>query len=146
MKKKIATYMMALLGMFVFTACPPGSDSEPEPEPTPYGQTYTQSVSFSAKDGTKRVTLYDLSSSVSSVGNTPNWLVVSPDYYSSGAPSIWVEVEENTSADKRECEVTIWASSNDKVILTVTQEGGKSNDIDDIHNTNTDQPAYAPMR
>ena len=151
MKKKIVTYMMALLGMCVLMACGGGGDDSGGSGGSGGGggsvpQTYTQSITIAATGGTQSLKLNNLSSAVSSVSSTPNWLVISPEYYSSGAPSIKLEVQENTSADERKCDVTVLAASGDKVVLTVTQQAGEGSDIDDIHNTDTDQPAYAPLR
>lgn len=108
-------------------------------------QSYKQSVTISAQGGEQTVTLNNLSSSISSVGSTDSWLVVVPQYYTSGSPTVKLEVEENKTTSERKCDVTIIASSGDKVVLTVTQSAGEANNnIDDIHNENTDQPAYAP--
>lgn len=148
MKTKIVTYIMALLGMCVLMACGGGGDDSGGSSYSGGGsaKAYTQSITIAATGGTQSIKLNNLSSAVSSVSATPEWLVISPEYYSSGAPSIKLEVQMNTSADERKCDVTILATSGDKVLLTVTQQAGGDSDIDKIHDTDTDKPAYSPMR
>ena len=162
--KQLRIYLLALMGIMVLAACGGGDDpvtsggsggSSGGGGGTPVPQTYTQSLTIKAEGGEQTVTLHNLSSAVSSVGSTPDWLIVSPQFYSSGAPTILLVAQENTETSERKCDITLTASSGDKVILSVTQQaasgggggtgGGSGNDIDDVHNDQTDQPAYAPM-
>lgn len=86
-----------------------------------------------------------MSSAVSSVSSSPSWLVISPQFYSSGAPTLKLEFQENTENQERKASVTVSASSGDKVLLTITQQAGERKDgIDDLHSDKTDQPSYAP--
>lgn len=151
--KQIRIIMIALLGLMVLSS----SKCNPDPEPfnsggggggTSYPQTYSQTVTVSAQGGTQTVKLSDLKSAVSSVSTTPTWLVISPQFYSSGAPTIKLEVEPNANTTERECTVSVLATSGDKVQLTVKQKSGSEPDpsIEDPHNEQTDQPAFAPRR
>ena len=153
---KRTKYIIALLTMFAIAACSPS----PEPDSpgnsgggtsgggggsTQTPQTYTQSVTFPAKGGEQVVTLSNLTSSVSSVESTPNWLIISPQNYTYGAPTLKLELQENMDTTERSCKVNVLASSGDKVVLTIVQQAAEvKTGIDDIHNTHTDQPAYSP--
>lgn len=153
--KRTVLYLFALLAMFAVAACG-GGDGPDTPsgsgggggggeQPSSYPQTYSQSVTIPATAGEQVVTLYDLSTAVSSVGSTPRWIVVSPQYYTSGTPTLKLEFEANTNTEKRECTVTVTASNSDKVLLQVTQAAAEvKKGIDDVHDEQTDQPAYAP--
>ena len=143
--KQLKIYAI-LLSILFATACGGdggGNDQQASQPP----KTYNQSVTLPAKGGTQNVTLNDLKSAVSSVSSSPDWLVISPLFYSSGAPSIKLETQENTTTEERRCNVTIMAASGDKVTLSVTQQASSNQEgtgIDDIHNNTTSQPAYAP--
>ena len=143
--KQLKIYAILLNILFV-TACggDGGGNNQQAPQPP---KTYNQSVTLPAKGGTQNVMLNDLTSAVSSVSSTPDWLVISPQFYSSGAPSIKLETQENTTTEERRCSVTILAAAGDKVVLSVTQQASSNQEgtgIDDIHNNTTSQPAYAP--
>lgn len=150
MKKIITAYIITLLGMMIIASC--GSDNGDDKgggkgsESNYVPQTYTQSVSIDANGGTNSVKLNDLSTSIKSIvkggESSTSWIAISNEAYTSGAPSVLLEVEENNTDSKRTCEVTIIATNGDKVQLTVTQEAGVPKGIDDIHNNSTDQPAY----
>ena len=154
--KKICIYLLSLTTILLLAACGGGDDdggnsaggggnagggssgggSAP--------QTYTQSVTVPATIGEQIVTLNSLSSAVSSVSSTPSWIVISPQYYSSGAPTLQLEYQENTATTTRDCTVNVSASSGDKLVLTITQQASEvKSGIDDIHNNSTDQPAYS---
>lgn len=145
--KKISMILFALMGLFLTTACGGGGDDDNRQEPTPSApHSYTQSESVAAAGGEQTVTLTSLGSAVSKVEGNPSWLSVVPQFYSSGAPTIKLIVSENTETTERKSAIIITAASGDKVILTVTQAAGSiagGNDIDDIHNELTDQPAYS---
>ena len=152
--KTIKIYLMALLSLFVLSACGGGGDDAGGSGGSSGGggndghapQAYTQSVSIPATSGEQVITLSSLNSSVSSVSSSPSWLVISPQFYSSGAPTLKLEYQENTETQERKAFVTVSASSGDKVVLTVTQQAGERKDgIDDLHNDKTDQPSYAPQ-
>ena len=154
--KQIRIYMTALLGILLMVSCGGGGDDgptptpTPTPNPTPTPQTYSQTVTVGAKKDSQDVTLTNLKSSVSSIANNKpeSWILLSLQNYSgSGAPTIKIEYEDNPLTTERSCSTTITASSGDKVVLTIKQQGASTpTGIDDPHNDQTDQPAYAPRR
>ena len=152
--KTIKIYLMVLLGLFVLSACGGGGDDAGGSGGSSGGggnnghvpQAYAQSVSIPATSGDQVITLSSLNSSVSSVSSSPSWLVISPQFYSSGAPTLKLVYQENTETQERKAVVTVSASSGDRVVLTITQQAGERKDgIDDLHNDKTDQPSYAPQ-
>lgn len=156
--KRIELYLIALLSIFVLAACGPDN-----PVNTNGGngggnytpKSYTQSVTLPAKGGDMTVALSSLSSEVSSISNTPSWLVITREYYFSGAPTVKFGFEDNNDGQERKAAVTVTASSGDKVVLSITQQsagggsggGGTQEDvkkgIEDLHDEYTSQPAYA---
>lgn len=160
--KSIYVYIAVIVSVCMMAACGGGGGDDSQSPLNPggdYGNSakfYYQSITVTAQGGEQSMTLIDLKSAISSIGSTPSWIVISPKQYTSGSPSIKLEVEENKTSSERKCEVTIIAASGDKVSLTVTQQatngdsgGGNpetGTSIDDPHNEQTDQPAYAPRR
>ena len=122
--KRLEIYLAVVLCFFCLAACGGGgNDGGSSGGGTGGGsyipKTYSQSVTLSAKKGEQVITLSDLSSAVSSVSSTPTWLVISPQYYSSGAPTLKLEFQENTETEERKTTVTVSASSGDKVVLSL---------------------------
>lgn len=158
--KRIELYLIALLSIFVLAACGGGDDDSGNTSGGNSGgnytpKSYTQSVTLPAKGGDMTVALSSLSSEVSSISNTPSWLVITREYYFSGAPTVKFGFEDNNDGQERKAAVTVTASSGDKVVLSITQQsagggsggGGTQEDvkkgIEDLHDEYTSQPAYA---
>ena len=138
-------YYLGLMVTLLFAACGPENDngSTGGGNNSPSPQSYTQSVTLPASGGEQVFTLSDLRSPVSDVDSTPSWLEISPQYYSTGSPTIKLKYEENIELETRDCVITVLASSGDKVILTVTQHAAEvKRGIENIHNTQTNQQAY----
>ena len=154
--KKFCLYIACLTTIILLAACGGGDGDETRSNTGGGGNsgggsssrpmTYTQSVTVPASKGEQVLTLSNLSSAVSTVSSSPDWMVISPQFYSSGAPTLKLEFEENSVMSTRECNVTVTASSGDKVVLTITQQAADKSAIDDLHNEQTDQPAYSPSR
>lgn len=153
--KRLEIYLIVVLGIFFLAACGGGGDDGGSSSGTGGNsgggshipKTYSQSVTLPAKGGDMVITLSDLNSAVSSVSSTPTWLVISPQYYSSGAPTLKMEFQENTETEERKTSVTVYASSGDKVMLTISQQADEKKDgIDDLHNNQTNQPSYVPQQ
>ena len=127
--------------MLMLTACP--SDPEPEPNPVidPVVQTHTQEIVLPPKASEIDVTLTQLRTAISAVGNSASWLTVEAQPYASGSPQVKLRSTDNTGTVERKCNVTITATSGDKVILSVTQQS-EGTGIDDLHGSQTDKPAY----
>lgn len=132
--KKIRLFIFAGIALLMLTACP--SDSEPEP------QSYTQNIELPSNASERVVTLNQLRSSITSVENSAPWLVVELE----GSRMVKLRTTDNITKIERKCNVTIIASMRDnvtKVILSVTQQGNsEGTEIDDLHNSQTDKPAY----
>lgn len=148
MNKKVI-YIIVLIGLSLFTACGGDNDSDNtgggsgKPDtPAAQPQTYQQSVNLTAIGVEMIVKLQNLSSAIRSVENCPVWIVITPQTYTSGVPSIKLEAQENKVPEERLCEVTIVATSGDKLILTIIQQACTTTGIDDAHDEPTDQSAY----
>lgn len=140
--KYIKQYALACMALLMLTACP-GHDDD--------GQTYEQEVTLPSNASEQMVTLNSLSTSIESIKNTATWLTVEQQFYSSGSPQVKLRSTDNTDQQERKCNVTITATSGEKVILTVTQQGTNSENnegtgIDDLHGIQTDKPAYSRIR
>ena len=133
--KNIRQYIVAGIALITLTACP--NDSEQEP------QSYTQKIVLPSSASEQEVTLNKLHSSIASVDNPVSWLTVETQAYSSGSPRIKLRSTDNALEAERKCNVTINASSGDKVVLSVTQQGvPEGTGIDNLHGSQTDKPAY----
>lgn len=141
----IIYYSFALSAALLFTSCL--GLVELLDDDTTEGTSTTQSVSLNADKQDKTVTLNGLSSAIDSAVKESgiSWLTTTPQSYVSGSPSIIISVAANTSTSTRSATVTIKDTKKNTVTLTVNQQG-ISNSINNIHNTNTDQPAYTPRK
>ena len=133
--KNIKQFIMAGIALLMLTACP----EDPVVEP----KTYTQDVTLPSNGSKKNVTLNQLQASIAAVENSSSWLTVEAQPYTSGSPQVKLRSTDNTAKKERKCSVTITATSGDKVVLSVTQQGGyEGTEIDDLHGSQTDKPAY----
>ena len=64
-----------------------------------------------------------MSTNVSSATSSATWLTPTRRTYTSGAPSIMIEVTANTATSNRNCTVTVTAADGNKVIIKVVQKG-----------------------
>lgn len=147
--KRISIFCIALLGLMMVVACGGDNDNYTiDPSSPDDPQLYSQSEVMEAKGGDITVKLNSLKSSVSNIAYGSNWLTVTKQSYTSGAPTLLLTASENTETTERQCEVMVTASNGDKVKLTVTQKAKESQEdktgIDDTHESETDQTAYAP--
>lgn len=133
--KNIRQYILASIALLMLTACP--SDSEQEP------QSYTQEITLPSNASEQEVTLNKLHSSIATVENPVSWLTVETQAYSSDSPRIKLRSTDNNVEAERKCNITINASSGDRVILSVTQQGApEGTGIENLHSSQTDKPAY----
>ena len=130
--KKISQYIMVGMAMLMLTAC--SSDSE--------SQSNTQNLVLPSNSTEQIVTIDKLSSSITTVNNSASWLTVDPQVYTSGSPKVKVRSTANTAETERKCNVTITSSSDETVILSVIQKGTLVLEIDELHSSQTDKPAY----
>ena len=133
--KTIRQYLFAGIAILMLTACPSDSESET--------QSYTQDITLPSYASEQLVTINQLQSSIATVKNSASWLTAEPQFYSSGSPKVKLRATANTAKAERKCNVTITASSGDKVTLSIIQQGTSDGaGIDDLHNSQTDKPAY----
>ena len=140
--KIIKQNLLLCIALFMLTAC---SDKEKD------GQAYKQEVTLPSSASELMVTLSSLKSSIETIKDSALWLIVEKQFYSSGSPKVNLRSTENTDETERKSNVTIIATSGDKVILSVTQQGKtegstEGTGIDDLHGTQTDKPAYSRRR
>lgn len=149
-RNKILSLLMTLAVMCVLSAC--GGDDNDEPSPLnpveSEGRSYQQAETLPAEDADKTVTLTNLTTAVKDFEYYSDWLTVSRQSYSSGSPTLHLTATDNVkdgeTTSARSCTVTVTATSGDKVLLVVTQEGvERKTGIDDSHDMPTDQPAYS---
>lgn len=148
--KIIRLYFSFGIALLMLTAC----TNEPEVNPQrnqellhQEAQTYTQNVALPPNATEQVVTLTQLQTSISMVENTVSWLTVESQAYISGSPQVKLRSINNPAKEERKCSVSITATSGDKVILSVTQQGGyEGTGIDDLHESQTDRPAYCPHK
>ena len=143
---KILSFMLSIAVMVCITAYSScgGSDEEDN-------ASYSQSVTIPAESTSVLVKLEKLSESVESFTVKDNWLTVTLTPYTSGAPVVKLNATNNHNTEERKTMVVVATKSQVRLELTVIQKGKpavapEGNTIEDTHNTETDQPAYAPVR
>ena len=142
--KNIKLYLLSGMALLMLTAC--SKDTVVEPEPNPVVQTNTQEIVMPPKASEQVVTLTQLNTAISTVENSASWLTVEQLPYESGSPQVKLRsTSDNTAKEERKCNVTITATSGDKVIQSVTQQS-EGIGIDDLHGSQTDKPAYSRQR
>ena len=145
--KTIKILASLCLATIVLAACggDGGSDSgSSSSDPTnvePTGKTYSAELELQAQAAEQTVKLDKLSSAIATIQCSESWLTVEKEAYTSGAPQVKMRWTENTTDDVRKCNVTITTTTNDKLIISVTQKA-KAVDTGEGHDTKTDQPAY----
>lgn len=135
--KKIRVWATCLVAIMVLTSCGGGEGGTAEPS----GNTYSAELELPARASEQIVTLDKLSSNISNIQSSDSWLTVEQQSYTSGAPKVKMRWTENTTMTARKCIITVTASTNDRLIINITQKG-KVVDTDGSHDTKTDQPAY----
>ncbi len=132
------------MALLMLTACPDHSETEES-------QAYKQDITLPSNATEETIALNRLSDAIETVQNSASWLNVEKLAYSSGSPQVKISTTSNTSTDERQCSVLITSISGDKIILSVTQHGksegsSEGTGIYDIHNSQTDEPAYVRPR
>ncbi len=80
-------------------------------------------VNLDASASSKTIELSGLKTSISKISSSESWLTASNLSYSSGSPKIQIKATANTSTISRECKVTVIASDDNEVVITVVQNG-----------------------
>lgn len=133
--KNIKLYLLSGITLFMIIACCKHTVVDPVVD------TNTQEIVMPPKASEQVVKLTKLSTAITAVENSSQWLTVEQPPYESGSPQVKLRSTDNTAKDVRKCNVTITATSGDKVILSVTQQS-EGTGIDDLHGSQTDKPAY----
>ncbi len=134
--KKIKSILLSLIAVFTLTACP--SDPEPDPVEMKYLEVYPSSINFTNQDDYDFVEVY----------SNVDWTASSSERWCEVwcSSMIRIDVTENTSAESREATITVSGGGITKYIY-VSQQGATSqpqaNGIADMHDTQSDQPAYS---
>ena len=102
MKDRIL-FTIALLCIMLLMSCSGGGSGDGEDNPTDRTLTYYMDISMEATAGSQIIILNDLSTNVSSATSTAAWLTPTRRTYTSGAPSIMIEVTANTATSDRNC-------------------------------------------
>lgn len=148
-KLKYLSFM--LMGLLLLCSCP-GPDPDPTTDITD-PQTFSQTVNVSAEKSTQTVTLSNLKLAISNISQSDDWCKATIQSYTSGSPSIKLEIAENTTGNARHSNIVITDTYGNKVLLAVNQvkkgdtpnpnPDTNKNGIEDSHDVVTDQPAYA---
>ena len=137
--KNIKSILFALIAILTLTACPP--NPEPDPVEEEYLAVGEKRITFSSSSGSEFVEVFANTDWTASCIDA-SWCGVS-----TLSDGMLIEVTENTSTESREATIVVQGGNITKYVY-VTQEGSTSQpqtyDIEDVHNTQTDQPAYAP--
>ncbi len=145
---KIKYIGIVLLSMLMI-GCPDGSDDNNDNGGVPDGRNFTQTVNVAAEASQKTVTLTNLNAAISNIRQSASWVVATKKAYTSGSPSILLEISENTSNQERTTNITITDISNNTLILTVKQVKAGETPIDSgmdaLHNQSSDQPAFSRL-
>lgn len=112
-------------------------------QPAYQAKQYSQALAMAANGESKDITLTDLTTAISSIDTSVSWLTVTQQSYTSGSPTITVKAEANTQETARQATIVITATNGDQVTLTITQDAKEPSNIEDVHNTESDQPAYS---
>ena len=145
--KQLTYYCIFIICMTCVTACG-GSSEDSRNNPVIEGNTYRQSISVGAEAAQQTVTLVDLHAAIDDINQSATWLSATKMSYTSGSPRILLTIEENSSTQERQANITIIDTYKNTVFLTVKQV--KAGDptpvlsgIDDPHDTPSNQPAYS---
>ena len=127
-----------LWSLIILTVCSCGKDESREKIIS------TQEVEIEAYASSRTIAIDELISSISDIDNTVDWLSVELQPYESGAPQIKIIWTDNDEANKRTATILINTKEKDQITFLVTQH--VKTGTNDLHNLQTDQPAYSAIR
>ena len=122
----------------------------PDPKPTQGGKFITLNHNMPATASQETISLTGLTSDITKMAgqNDAPWLIVSKEPYTSGTPKVTLRTLDNPDSKVRSAFV-VFVAARDTLALTVKQaaySGGEQTggtDVDNPHDSTTDQPAYA---
>jgi hypothetical protein len=153
-KMKTMKYFLMAFTALTLISCGGGDEPEPDPKPTPTptptekGKFLTQTCNMPAEASETVVSLYGLTTAIDRYSQPDKWLTVIRQAYTSGTPSVQLTATENMASEARQQDVTFYAG-RDTLVLTVRQavyNASSGADMDNTHDTPTDQPAYIPRK
>ena len=104
----------------------------------------SQEITVGAAESSMILTVDTLVSAIAEVVNTSVWLTFEIQPYTEGAPQVKLSWTENNKPHKRKTTALLTTIEDDQITLTVIQD--LKTEMDDIHGTTTDKPAYSPVR
>ena len=148
---KMKTMKYIFLTIMVVTMISCGGGDEPEPTPTPpteKGKFLTQTCNMPAEASETVVALQGLTKAIDRFSPPDSWLTIIRQAYTSGRPSVQLTTSENLQFEARQQDITFYAG-RDTLVLTVRQvayDDASGADMDNTHETPTNQPAYMPRK
>ena len=142
---------LIIAACFALSSCGGSDDNDDVVPPAKKGQFFSMTCNMPSNASQKEVALKGLTSAITDQvqAMSTNWLTVTQLPYSSGTPRVLVECAENTNAKDRIMDI-VFLASNDTLLFTVRQAAGSSTppsdggtDVDNPHDTTSDQPAYS---
>ena len=137
--KSIRIYICGVLAIITMAACNKKSQ-EPEYE----SKQLECEVQFKGYESDTVITVFEFSSTIKDIQNDTDWLIIEikdsvPNNYKLG-----IICSKNVTSSVRKAEIVVVCKNGDTLTLKVTQD--VLDEIEDIHNNVTDQPAYVPSR
>ena len=135
--------VISIVGLLIVSSCGDENNKNDDGPNSREKIISTQELSLDALGSTEVFIIDKLISAITDIDNTADWITITIPSYSSGAPKIEITWKNNDTADKRVATVLLKTAESDQITLTINQDVKSS--IDDIHNTQTDQPALSPI-
>ena len=151
---KTMKYILMAITALTLISCGGGDEPEPDPKPTPTptptekGKFLTQTCNMPAKASETVVALQGLTKAIDRFSPPDSWLTIIRQAYTSGTPSVQLTASENLQFEARQQDITFYAG-RDTLVLTVRQvayDDTSGAEVDNTHDTPTNQPAYSPRR
>ena len=149
---KTMKYILMAITTLTLISCGGGDEPEPTPTPTPTptekGKFLTQTCNMPAEASETIVSLQGLTKAIDRFSPPDSWLTIIRQAYTSGTPSVQLTANENLQFETRQQDITFYAG-RDTLVLTVHQaayDDASGAEMDNTHDTPTNQPAYLPRR
>lgn len=106
-------------------------------------KTYNTDLTLTAEAGSKTITIKEFSTAITNATCDKAWLSLLPEDYTSGSPSIKINLSANTERTERSCIVTIIATNCDKITVNVIQKGRDATPLEEPKNEYSNQEAFS---
>ena len=141
MKKYILLAIVAFACNVLLVSCGGGGSDDGGGGNTP--RTYTKSITIDASSYSQVVNLSELKTNIVSATSSQTWVTLTRNSYTSGSPSITIDVSENISTSSRMCDITVTASDGNVVIIHLTQKGKSASANPEKKEEYSDQEPYS---